>query len=376
MGMVKKEVFHIVTNNNTEVINKLWTSMDERRKNQMKTTVTIVDNLSVDKSSYTQAVDLLKKGDVVAFPTETVYGLGAVATSETAVAKIFEAKGRPQDNPLIVHIGTKEEIKAFTHHIPKLAEMCMDNFWPGPLTLILPLKAGSLAKNVSAGLPSVGVRMPEHPVALELLKQLGQPVAAPSANKSGKPSPTQAAHVFHDLNGKIPLILDGGTTGIGLESTVIDFAGEIPTILRPGGVTKEMLEQLIGPVGEAKPTDPQEAPRAPGMKYAHYAPESPVYLIESSIPKVQEAVEKIHNEQKKVAIIANEIYRPVHADYFFSLGDENQLDEAAYLLYQALRDCDQTDVDIILVPALSKEGVGAAIMNRLEKASNGNWFYS
>lgn len=372
--MVKKEVFHIVTNNNMKVINNLWTSPDERRKNQMKTIISIVDNLSADKFSYAQAVDLLTNGEVVAFPTETVYGLGAIATSEVAVAKIFEAKGRPQDNPLIVHIGSKEEIKEFTHDIPKLAEVCMETFWPGPLTLILPLKAGSLAENVSAGLPTVGVRMPEHPVALELLKQLKQPVAAPSANKSGKPSPTKAAHVYHDLNGKIPLILDGGTTGIGLESTVIDFVGEIPTILRPGGITKEMLEKVIGPVGEAKPTDHEEAPRAPGMKYAHYAPDSPVFLIEASIQKVQEAVEKIHNEQKKVAIIASDSFNQVQVDYFFSLGNENQLDDAAHLLYQALRDCDETDVEIILVPVLSKKGVGRAIMNRLEKAANGNWF--
>ncbi len=348
--------------------------MEEWSKTNMKTTIVVVDNLSTNKSSYTQAVDLLTKGELVAFPTETVYGLGAIATCEEAVAKIFEAKGRPQDNPLIVHIGSKEEIKAFTHDIPKLAEMCMDMFWPGPLTLILPLKTDTLAKNVTAGLQTVGVRIPEHTVALELLRLLKQPVAAPSANKSGKPSPTKAAHVYHDLEGKIPLILDGGTTGIGLESTVIDFVSEIPTILRPGGVTKEMLEKVIGQVREAKPTDHEEAPRAPGMKYAHYAPDSPVYLIEASIVKLQEAVEKIHSEQKKVAIIASESFNQVKVDYFFSLGKKNELNDAAHLLYQALRDCDETDVDIILVPVLSTEGVGTAIMNRLEKASNGKWY--
>lgn len=374
--MVEEEVFHIVTNNNLKVINILWISTKERRKTNMKTTITIVDNSQKSQSSYTQAVDLLTKGEVVAFPTETVYGLGAIATSEEAVAKIFEAKGRPQDNPLIVHVGSKEEIQAFTHDIPKLAELCMDRFWPGPLTLILPLKQFTLAKNVTAGLQTVGVRMPEHTVALELLKQLKQPVAAPSANKSGKPSPTKAAHVYHDLEGKIPLILDGGTTGIGLESTVIDFASEIPTILRPGGVTKEMLEKVIGQVGEAKPTDHEEAPRAPGMKYAHYAPNSPVYLIEDSVAKVQKAVEKIHNEQNKVAVIASEIFNQVTADFFFSLGKKDLLNDAAHLLYQALRDCDETDVDIILVPVLPKEGVGTAIMNRLEKAANGKWFNS
>jgi len=376
MGMAKKEVFHIVTNNNLKVTNNLWISTQERRKVNMKTTIASVDNLSTDNASYAQAVDLLIKGEVVAFPTETVYGLGAIATSEEAVAKIFEAKGRPQDNPLIVHVGSKEEIKAFTNNIPKLAQVCMDTFWPGPLTLILPLKPDTLAKNVTAGLQTVGVRMPEHIVALELLKRLKQPVAAPSANKSGKPSPTKAAHVYHDLEGKIPLILDGGATGIGLESTVIDFASDIPSILRPGGVTKAMLEKVIGQVGESKPTDHNDAPRAPGMKYTHYAPDSPVYLIEPSIVKVKEAVDKIHNEQKKVAIIASESFEQVKGDYFFSLGIENQLSDAAHLLYQALRDCDETDVDIILVPVLSKEGVGTAIMNRLEKAADGKWFYS
>lgn len=340
----------------------------------MKTTIAIVDNLSTDQSSYAQAVDLLTKGEVVAFPTETVYGLGAIATSEEAVTKIFKAKGRPQDNPLIVHIGTKEELKAFTRDIPKLAEMCMDAFWPGPLTLILPLQPFTLAKNVTPGLQTVGVRIPEHTVALELLKQLKQPIAAPSANKSGKPSPTKAAHVYHDLEGKIPLILDGGTTGIGLESTVIDFVTEIPTILRPGGVTKEMLEKVIGPVNEAKTTDSKDAPRAPGMKYTHYAPDSPVYLIEASIQKVKDAVDKLHNEHKKVAIIASDPFNHIKVDYFFSLGKEDQLNDAAHLLYQALRNCDETDVDIILVPVLSKEGVGTAIMNRLEKATNGKWF--
>lgn len=340
----------------------------------MKTEIVSVDNLLTKEVGYTQAVDLLNAGETVAFPTETVYGLGAIATNESAVTKIFEAKGRPQDNPLIVHIGTKEEVFEWTEHVPDLAKVCMDVFWPGALTLVLPLKQNSLAKNVTAGLDSVGIRMPEHPVALELLRRLKQPVAAPSANRSGKPSPTKAEHVYHDLHGKIPFIVDGGATGIGLESTVLDFTVDIPTILRPGGVTKEMLEKVIGPVNESKLTDHAEAPRAPGMKYAHYAPNAPVYLIEASTQIVQNAVEHIHINQKKVALIATELFSEVHADYFFSLGQEDQLEDAAHLLYEALRNCDKTDADIVLVPAFSKQGVGTAIMNRLEKASNGNWY--
>lgn len=342
----------------------------------MKTEIVIVDNLLEKESSYTQAVELLTAGETVAFPTETVYGLGAIATSESAVSKIFEAKGRPQDNPLIVHIGSKDELSTFTQNVPNLAKTCMDEFWPGALTLVLPIKNDTLAKNVTAGLNTVGVRMPDHPVALELLRRLKQPVAAPSANKSGKPSPTKAAHVYHDLNGKIPLILDGGATGIGLESTVVDFTTEVPTILRPGGVTKEMLEKVIGRVNESKLTDEAEAPRAPGMKYAHYSPDAPVYLIEASIQKVQKAIEQIHNDEKKVALIATESFWGTKADYYFSLGEEHQLEDAAHLLYEALRNCDETDAHIILVPIISKTGVGTAIMNRLEKAANGNWFES
>lgn len=342
----------------------------------MKTEIASVDNLLEKENSYTQAVDLLKSGETVAFPTETVYGLGAIATSESAVSKIFEAKGRPQDNPLIVHIGSKEELDLFTQNVPNLAKTCIDKFWPGALTLVLPIKTNSLAKNVTADLNTVGVRMPDHPVALELLRRLKQPVAAPSANKSGKPSPTKAMHVYHDLHGKIPLILDGGATGIGLESTVLDFTTAVPTILRPGGVTKEMLEKVIGQVNESKLTDAVEAPRAPGMKYAHYAPDAPVYLIEASIQKVQQAIEQIHNDQKKVALIATESFHLTKADYYFSLGQEHQLEDAAHLLYEALRSCDETDANIILVPTFTKKGVGTAIMNRLEKAANGKWFES
>ena len=340
----------------------------------MKTEIVSVDKLSTKEKGYSQAVDLLEAGETVAFPTETVYGLGADATNEDAVRKIFEAKGRPQDNPLIVHVGGAEEILAFTTYIPEVADFCIDAFWPGPLTLILPLKPNSLAKNVSAGLDSVGVRIPEHPVALELLRRLKRPVAAPSANRSGKPSPTNAGHVWDDLNGKIPFILDGGATGIGLESTVLDCTSDIATILRPGGVTKEMLEKVIGPVNESKPTDRDEAPRAPGMKYTHYAPNAPVYLIDSSIVRVQEAIESLHKEQKKVALIASEQFQSVAVDYFFTLGKEQQLEEAAKHLYEALRNCDETDADIVLAPVFSKNGVGSAIMNRLEKAASGNWF--
>lgn len=351
--------------------------MDKVQKKEnlrMNTKILSVGNLSTEETSYTEAVHLLHSGEVVAFPTETVYGLGAIATNEKAVAKIFEAKGRPQDNPLIVHIGSKEEISSFISQIPEKAQQCMDAFWPGPLTLILPLKQNVLASNVSAGLDTVGVRMPDHPVALKLLRLLKLPVAAPSANRSGKPSPTKASHVSNDLNGRIPAIIDGGVTGMGLESTVLDCTSELPTVLRPGGVTKEMLEQVIGKVNEAKLVDKLEAPRAPGMKYAHYAPNAPVLLIEATVSSIQKAITSIHKEHKKVALIATNQLKVPEADYYFSLGNNEQVKEAAQLLYEALRSCDDTDADVVLAPVFQKDGVGAAIMNRLEKAADGKWF--
>ena len=248
----------------------------------MKTTVILVDNFLDKEKNYAQAVDILKSGGVVAFPTETVYGLGALATDEAAVDKIFKAKGRPSDNPLIVHIGTKEEVGNYAQSISKAAEMLMDAFWPGPLTLVFERVPGVIAPNVTPGVSTVGVRVPNHPVALNLLRELKGPLAAPSANRSGKPSPTEANHVKEDLDGLIPLILDGGRTGVGLESTVIDMTTTPPIILRPGGITREMIEKLIGPVAVASEEMTDKAPRSPGMKYTHYAPEAPLFIIESN----------------------------------------------------------------------------------------------
>ena len=324
--------------------------------------------------AYDDAVALLAAGHVVGFPTETVYGLGAVATNEAAVAKIFEAKGRPSDNPLIVHIGTIEEVDNYITDVPEKARLCMEAFWPGPLTLVMNVKQNSIAPNVTAGLSTVGLRMPDHDVALTLLRQLGQPVAAPSANRSGKPSPTEARHVYDDLTGRIPMVLDGGATGIGVESTVLDVTTPIPTILRPGGVTKEMLEEIIGDVFQ--PTklqaEAKETPKAPGMKYTHYAPNAPVVLIEPDAQKINEAIKKIQSEKKKVALLAMTNLQQQAANYFFSFGDTKE--QMAAQLYDALRACDDTDADIILAVTTDEKDVGAAIMNRLEKAA-GNVYY-
>lgn len=340
----------------------------------METVCKVVDSNVNSQINYTQAVDILNAGEVVAFPTETVYGLGALATNDLAVKKIFEAKGRPSDNPLIVHVGTKEEVAIYIDQISEVAKQCMDFFWP--LTLVMPAKPNVLAQSVTAGLSTVGIRMPNHPVALALLQQLQKPLAAPSANRSGKPSPTEAVHVLDDLGGYIPYILDGGSTGIGLESTVLDVTHEPPVILRPGGITKEMLEAKIGPV--IQPTNIEQkletTPKAPGMKYTHYAPNAPVYLIDCHYEKVSEAVQRMQREGHVVALLAPVNFEDIKADFYFSIGEAGSKQEMGANLYNALRACDKTAATIILATTTSTEGVGAAIMNRLEKASGGKWY--
>ncbi|MCT6923435.1 L-threonylcarbamoyladenylate synthase [Metasolibacillus sp.] len=341
----------------------------------METKYLIVDK-NVDSSSvYTQAVDFLNSGEVVAFPTETVYGLGAVATDEEAVQKIFTAKGRPSDNPLIVHLHNKEQAKEYVTAISEVAQKCMDAFWPGPLTLIIEAKPNVFAANVQAGLSTVGLRVPNHPVALRLLQEIKKPLAAPSANRSGKPSPTKAEHVAEDMTNRIACILDGGITGVGLESTVLDVTVTPPVILRPGGVTKEMLEKVIGTV--IQPTNNEqgstEAPKAPGMKYTHYAPEAPVVLIEPTIEKVQQAIEQLQAEGHRVALLASESFAESKANYFFTYGKDGNVEEMSVALYDALRACDKTDATIILATTTAHVGVGVAIMNRLEKAAGGAW---
>jgi len=339
----------------------------------METQRFIVDNNVDSEKSYSQAVDLLNIGELVAFPTETVYGLGAVATNEAAVKKIYAAKGRPSDNPLIVHVGTFVEIEKYVDNISDKARKCMEAFWPGPLTIIFKVKPNILAPSVTAGLDTVGIRMPDHPVAIKLLQKLEKPVAAPSANRSGKPSPTEGIHVEQDLEGKIPMILDGGATGIGVESTVIDLTLETPVILRPGAITKEMFEQVIGPVKQ--PTHIEQkagAPRAPGMKYTHYAPNAPVYLIEQDEQQVSQALKELQQQGYKVALLAPQSFAHLTSDWFFTFGDSKE--EMAANLFHALRACDSTPADIVLATVTSTDGVGSAIMNRLEKSAGGKWY--
>ncbi len=329
-----------------------------------------VDNLE-NNPQVVDAANFLRKNEVVALPTETVYGLGGNAESDEAVAKIFAAKGRPGDNPLIIHIADREQLTRFVADVPAMAETLMDAFWPGPLTIIFKRKEGVLSEKATAGLDSVGVRMPDHPVARALLKTCGLPIAAPSANSSGKPSPTNAQHVLDDLNGKIAGVLDGGPTGVGVESTVVDCTESIPVILRPGGVTKEQLEAVVGEVQEdAALKDVAAKPKAPGMKYQHYAPNAPLYMVSGTKEFLQSLVTKKQKEGLRVGVLTTEEnVDSYHADIVLACGNRSALETVATALYDTLRRFNQENVDIIYSEMFPNEGVGHAIMNRLQKAA-------
>jgi L-threonylcarbamoyladenylate synthase len=329
-----------------------------------------VDNLE-SNPQVVDAANFLRDNEVVALPTETVYGLGGNAESDVAVAKIFAAKGRPSDNPLIIHIADKKQLSTFVAEVPDKAEVLMEAFWPGPLTIIFKKKEGVLAESATAGLVTVAVRMPDHPVALALLKSCGLPIAAPSANSSGKPSPTNAQHVLDDLNGKIAGVIDGGATGIGVESTVIDCTEAIPVILRPGGVTKEQLKAVIGEVRvDAALTDEAARPKAPGMKYQHYAPNAPLFMVSGTTQFLQSLVEEKQTAGLRVGVLTTEEQVDVlEADVVLSCGKREELETVATALYDTLRKFNLEQVDIIFSEVFPNEGVGNAIMNRLQKAA-------
>ncbi|GAB7387881.1 L-threonylcarbamoyladenylate synthase [Bacillaceae bacterium] len=323
-----------------------------------------------------EAASFLREGEVVAFPTETVYGLGGNALSAAAVEKIFRAKGRPSDNPLIVHIAHERQLNELVASVPETAERLLRHFWPGPLTLVLP-KRPIVPEAVTAGLDTVAVRMPDHPVARALIEAAQLPLAAPSANLSGRPSPTSARHVLEDLEGRIAGVLDGGETGVGVESTVLDVTGEIPLLLRPGGVSLEELQAVIGPVE----TDPgllgeKETPRSPGMKYAHYAPRGEMWLVEGEGERMRETIRRRAKEGRaagrKVGILTTaEHVGDYDGDLVLSCGKAGDLRSVAQNLYRVLREFDQAKIDYILAESFPRTGLGAAIMNRLEKAAGG-----
>lgn len=316
----------------------------------------------------------IKNGGTVAFPTETVYGLGATALSDQAVNEIFVAKGRPSDNPLIVHVAKIEQVEQLVTHIPTTAKKLMDAFWPGPLTIIF-ASCGKVSKYVTANLSTVAIRIPDHPVALALLENAQVPVAAPSANVSGKPSPTQAIHVLHDLTGKIDGVIDGGPTGVGVESTVIDCTTDIPTILRPGGITKEAIEQVIGEVNDDPALkDVSIAPKSPGQKYLHYAPNAPLFLVSPNEENITSLIAEQKRVNKKIGVLTTDehVDKWEQADVIISCGTRRDLTTVAQNLYDRLRQFDEVDVDIIFAETYPQEGIGQAIMNRLEKAARNN----
>ncbi|MDU4695057.1 MAG: L-threonylcarbamoyladenylate synthase [Paenibacillus sp.] len=335
-----------------------------------------------------EAAEVLASGGTVAFPTETVYGLGADARNPAAVEAIFAAKGRPSDNPLIVHIADVSQLEGLVTEVNETARRLMEAFWPGPLTLVLPVAEGAVSPRVTAGLSTVGVRMPAHDVALRLIAAAGCPVAAPSANRSGRPSPTLASHVGEDLSGRIDGIVDGGPTGVGLESTVVEAGrdGGV-TVLRPGGITVEQLARVAGAGvrldaalqpeakagGEAAP-GPAAAPRAPGMKYTHYAPQGVLRIVRGSADRVADRIQAelaaAAARGEKTGVLAFDERLPSYrADCALSLGREAELETAAHRLYAALRRFDECGVTYILAEACPEEGLGSAVMNRLLKAA-------
>ena len=318
-----------------------------------------------------QLAKYIQAGEVVAFPTETVYGLGADATNPEAVGKIFSAKGRPADNPLIVHVVSTEQIARYVTEISPDAKKLIEAFMPGPLTVVLPSN-GKISTQVTAGLDTIGVRIPDHPAAQELIRKAGLPIAAPSANLSGKPSPTSAIHVFQDLNGKIKAILDAGSTGVGLESTVVDCTGDKLEIIRPGGVTQSEIEEVLGyPIAITGVAIAEDQPKSPGMKYTHYQPDVPLVLIDGDKDFFQAKINHYQASGKKVGVLASEeLATMLSADQIHMCGTIENIATIANQLYQSLRAFKQTEVDIILAETFPNEGLGQAIMNRLHKAAD------
>lgn len=333
-----------------------------------------------------EAAAALAAGGIVAFPTETVYGLGGDAGNTEAVRRIFAAKGRPSDNPLIVHVADMSAVDLLATGVSDIERLLMEAFWPGPLTLVLPVREGAVSTLVTAGLDTVAVRVPAHDTARRLIAASGCPIAAPSANRSGRPSPTLAAHVREDLDGRIDGVLDGGPTGVGLESTVVQVTGDRVHILRPGGVTREMLQQALGKRAsvagaDSRATDAaashEHAPRSPGVKYAHYAPKGELLLVigkpADMIAAIQAQAEEARARGLRVGVLACSEHAPRYeADAVLDCGPSDAPELAAQSLYALLRECDEREFDFIVAEGYEEQGIGAALMNRLRKAAGGN----
>ncbi len=319
------------------------------------------------------AAELIQKGETVIFPTETVYGLGANALDSSAVEKIFAAKGRPSDNPLIVHIAKVEEMDVLAEEISQSALTLAEKFWPGPLTIILKKKP-NVPDTVSAGLKTVGIRLPENQIARDFIAECGVPIAAPSANISGKPSPTSFAHVFEDMNGRVAGIIKGEECRVGVESTVIDMTSEIPTVLRPGGISVEQLREVLGDVLISSELKKDDIPKAPGMKYKHYSPKASVYILKGMVEAVSRFVTK-RCVFSKVAVLAFDEMKGMLPEcaHILSLGSMHSPEDAANRLFDCLRECDRLGVKEVYAPEIPDNGLWRAVKNRLYKAAAGRF---
>ena len=342
----------------------------------MKAEVVAMDAEHLNMEAIQKAGKILREGGLVAFPTETVYGLGGNALDPKASMKIYAAKGRPSDNPLIVHIADIKDLAKITTEIPEGARILAEKYWPGPLTMILP-KADSVPKETTGGLDSVAVRFPSDRIAQELIKAAGGFVAAPSANTSGRPSPTMAEHVEEDLGDAIEMIIDGGQVGIGLESTIVDFTEDVPVVLRPGYISLEMLKDTLGDVRMDRGlliTDSSVHPKAPGMKYRHYAPKADLSIVEGPQDEVIACINRLTHEAVenglKAGIIATDETKDQCSDgLVLSIGSREEEETIAHHLYEVLRDFDEAQVNVIYSEAFYTPRMGQAIMNRLLKAA-------
>ena len=341
------------------------------------TKIVKVDPENIDYSIIKEAADIINRGGIVVFPTETVYGIGADALNEEAVNKIFIAKGRPQDNPLIVHIAELDELYELVNEVTENARVLAEQFWPGPLTMIL-YKKGILSDKITAGLNTAAIRQPSNKIALSLIKESNKPIAAPSANISGRPSPTDASHVIEDLMGKVDMIIDGGSTNIGLESTVVDMTSNVPMILRPGGVTREDIIRVLGECDYDPAIIKSEEkiiPKSPGQKYRHYSPKAKVILYKGTAKniakKINEDYDKFTSEGLKIGIMSTEqTEKSYEGKTNICIGDRTKPITISSNLFKGLRDFDHMGVDIILSESVDEEGLGKAILNRLGKAAS------
>jgi len=343
----------------------------------MITEVVKTDELNIDMSMIKKAAGILKRGGLVAFPTETVYGLGANGLDEEACRRVYEAKGRPSDNPLILHIGRIEQLETIVSDVNENGRKIIDAFWPGPITLVFKKKS-IVPDSVSGHFGTVAVRFPSNNIARALIWESALPIAAPSANTSGKPSPTKAEHVYHDMCGKIDMIIDGGECDYGLESSILDVSGKKAVLLRPGAVTKEMIESVIGEIDidEAvyKKVTSGKAPKAPGMKYKHYSPDADVKLVsgpqETVTAKINELVMQAKGQGLKTGVLAtDETMAFYKADFVLSAGPRNDQKTIGARLFDLLRSFDLLGADVVFSETFDYCGEGMAIMNRLNKAA-------